>query len=93
VFFEDLARQFALPGLPAFLRSADVARTYEARSGHRVRDLRFYEVYAALRHAIVMARVHARRVHFGEAEWPAELDEVIPHRGVLAAMLDGRWDG
>jgi aminoglycoside phosphotransferase (APT) family kinase protein len=91
VFFEDLARQFDLPGLPAFLRSADVARTYEARSGYRVRDLPFFEIYAALRHAVVMARVHARRVHFGEAEWPADPDEVIPHRGVLGRMLDGSW--
>jgi aminoglycoside phosphotransferase (APT) family kinase protein len=93
VFFEDLARQFNLPGLPSFLRSADVARTYESRSGHRVRDLPFYEIYAALRHAIVMGRVHARRVHFGEAEWPVDPDEVIPHRGVLAQMLDDSWWG
>jgi aminoglycoside phosphotransferase (APT) family kinase protein len=88
VFFEDLARQFNLPGLPDFLRRDDVARTYTERSGHQVRDLRFYEVYAALRHAIVMTRVHSRRVHFGEAEWPADRDEVIPHRGILAAMLE-----
>jgi aminoglycoside phosphotransferase (APT) family kinase protein len=93
VFFEDLAHQFDLPGLPDFLRSADVARTYEERSGHRVRDLAFYQAYAALRHAIVMARVHARRVHFGEAEWPADPDEVIPHRGILARMLEGTWEG
>jgi aminoglycoside phosphotransferase (APT) family kinase protein len=93
VFFEDLAHQFALPGLPDFLRTDDVTRTYERRSGHRVRDLPFYEAYAALRHAIIMARVHARRVHFGEAEWPADPDEVIPHRGVLARMLDGTWAG
>jgi aminoglycoside phosphotransferase (APT) family kinase protein len=93
VFFEDLAHQFNLPGLPGFLRPDDVTRTYERRSGHRVRDLRFYEAYAALRHAIIMARVHARRVHFGEAEWPADPDEVIPHRGILARMIDGTWAG
>jgi aminoglycoside phosphotransferase (APT) family kinase protein len=91
VFFEDLAHQFNLPGLPDFLRSADVAATYEQLSGHRVRDLRFFECYAALRHAIIMARTHARRVHFGEAEWPADVDEPIMHRGVLARMLDGSW--
>jgi hypothetical protein len=38
-----------------------------------------------------MARIHARRVHFGEAEWPADVDEVIMHRGVLARMLDGSY--
>jgi aminoglycoside phosphotransferase (APT) family kinase protein len=93
VFFEDLAHQFSLPGLPDFLRSRDVAATYEAHGGHRVRDLAFYQAYAALRHAIVMSRVHARRVHFGEAEWPADPDEVIPHRGILARMLEGTWTG
>ncbi|HWP66945.1 MAG TPA: phosphotransferase family protein [Candidatus Limnocylindria bacterium] len=93
VFFDDLAHQFQLPGLPDFMRREDVARTYEAHSGHRVRDLPFYETFAALRHAIIMARVHARRVHFGEAEWPADPDEVIPHRAILARMLDGDWDG
>ena len=43
-----------------------------------------------LRHAIIMARIHARRVHFGEAEWESDVDAVIPHRGVLEKMLEGR---
>jgi len=93
VFFDDLAHQFALPGLPDFMQRGDVTRRYEACSGHRVRDLAYYETFAALRHAIIMARVHARRVHFGEAEWPADVDEVIPHRGILVRMLDGTWPG
>jgi len=91
VFFEDLAHQFNLPGLPDFLRPADVTATYEQASGHRVRDLQFYECYAALRHATIMTRTHARRVHFGEAEWPADVDEPIMHRGVLDRMLSGSW--
>lgn len=93
VFFEDICKQAALPGMPHFLRADDVAATYEAASGHRVRDLDFFLTYAALRHAIVMARIHARRVHFGEAEWPADLDDVIMHRGVLERMLAGTYEG
>ena len=93
VFFDDLAHQFGMPGLPDFMRRDDVTRAYEAASGHRVRNLPFYETFAALRHATIMARVHARRVHFGEAEWPADVDEAIPHRGILARMLDGTWAG
>lgn len=89
VFFEDICQQAALPGMPHFLRRENVVATYEARSGHRVRDFDFFLTYAALRHAIVMARVHARRVHFGEAEWPADVDDVIMHRGVLERMLEG----
>ena len=49
--------------------------------------------FAALRFGMIMSRVHARRVHVGEADWPADVDEVIPHRGILGRMLDGTWTG
>jgi aminoglycoside phosphotransferase (APT) family kinase protein len=91
VFFEDIARQAGLPGMPHFLRRDHVAATYAARTGHEIADLPFYETYAALRHGIVMARVHARRVHFGEVEWPTDPDEVVMHRAVLARMIDGTY--
>ena len=91
-FFQDIALQLGHPGMPDFLRREDVAATYRARSGVAPRALPFYEVYAALRHGIVMARIQARRVHFGEAEWPDDVDEVIPHRVSLERMLDtGDW--
>jgi hypothetical protein len=38
-----------------------------------------------------MARIHARRVHFGEATWPEDADAVIPHRETLERMLDGSY--
>jgi aminoglycoside phosphotransferase (APT) family kinase protein len=88
-FFEGVARMLGQPGMPGFLRREDVAAHYERVSGHAVPDLAFYELYAALRHAIVMARIHARRVHFGEALWPEDVDSVIPHRDTLLRMLDG----
>ncbi len=88
-FFEGVARMLGHPGMPAFLRREDVAAHYERVSGHAASDLAFYELYAALRHGIVMARIHARRVHFGEAEWPEDVDSVIPHRETLERMLDG----
>jgi len=91
VFFEDIAKQAGMPGMPHFLRSEDVAAAYERYSGVAVRNLSWYETYAALRHGIVMARVYARRVHFGEAEWPADVDEVVMHRGLLDRMLDGSY--
>jgi aminoglycoside phosphotransferase (APT) family kinase protein len=90
-FFDELARQMGKPGLPDFMRPDDVAATYAARTGHAVRDLDFYQTYAALRHGIIMTRIHARRVHFGEAEWPDDIDSVIHHRPTLERMLDGRW--
>jgi aminoglycoside phosphotransferase (APT) family kinase protein len=81
------------PDMPDFMRPEDAAATYEARSGHVVRDPAWYQVYAALRHGIVMTRVHARRVHFGEGEWPEDPDSVIFHRATLDKMLDGSWWG
>jgi aminoglycoside phosphotransferase (APT) family kinase protein len=90
-FFEDLAGKFGLPGLPGFLRARDVAATYAEASGLPAPDLRWYEVYAALRHAIVMARIKRRMIHFGEGEWGADPDEAIPHAGLLQRMLDGSY--
>jgi aminoglycoside phosphotransferase (APT) family kinase protein len=92
-FFEGVARMLGRPGMPGFLRREDVAAHYERVSGRSVSDLAFYELYAALRHGIIMARIHARRVHFGEAEWPADVDSVIPHREALERMLDAARPG
>src|SRR3954453_3807178 len=55
-FFQDLAEVFELPGIP-FFRRADVTRIYEAASGHTIRDLEWFIVYAGLRYAIVMSQV------------------------------------
>jgi aminoglycoside phosphotransferase (APT) family kinase protein len=90
-FFDEIARGAGKPGMPDFMRPADVAATYEKSTGHVVSDLEWYQVYAALRHGIVMTRVHDRRVHFGEGEWPEDVDSVIYHRATLERMLDGSW--
>ncbi|MBF6248479.1 phosphotransferase family protein, partial [Nocardia elegans] len=93
-FFQDIATRFDQPGLPDFLRRSDVVATYQRITGHTVRDLDFYLVYAALRHAIVMARIKRRMLHFGEDTDCADRDDYVMHRAVLAAMLDGtyEWD-
>lgn len=69
-FFQDIAEFFELPGIPDFLRRADVERCYEQLSGYTPRDMDFYLLYAALRHAIVMARIKRRMIHFGEYRAP-----------------------
>ncbi len=71
-FFEMIARAAGLPGMPDFLRARDVVATYERASSKRVGDLRWYETYVALRHGIVMVRIHSRMLHFDEATRPAE---------------------
>jgi aminoglycoside phosphotransferase (APT) family kinase protein len=90
-FFQDLAEQAGLPGMPSFLRRDDVAETYARASGHDPRDLDFYTLYAALRHAIVMTRVTYRQVHFGESQLPEDPDDMILHRPTLEAMLAGSY--
>jgi len=87
-FFEGIAGQLGLPGLPDFLRPENVAAHYATLTGYQPADLPWYQVYAALRHGIVMSRVRARQVHFGEDVWPDDPDEAIPHCAALRAMLD-----
>ena len=78
---------FGLPGLPDFLTVEDVATSYEAMSGHALRDLDFYLTYAAVQWGIVFLRTGARQVHFGEIEAPADPDSLLHHSATLEAML------
>lgn len=86
-FFQDLAEQFGLEGLPDMFRTDDVLAVYRRAGGADLADLHFYVVYAALRHALVMARVHERRVHFGEAEPVTDPDDAIMHRARLEQLI------
>ncbi|MFD9905700.1 phosphotransferase family protein [Streptomyces sp. NPDC059063] len=91
-FFQDLTVGFGQPGLPDFLRRDRVEDRYAELTGHRPRDMDFYTLYAALRHAIVMLRVAYRQVHFGEAALPEDPDTLILHHASLAAMVrDDYW--
>ena len=65
------------------MRQDDVCATYEELTGYTPRDMRWYIVYAALRHGIVMAQVTRRAVAFGEAEMPDDPDDLIMHKPTL----------
>ena len=90
-FFQDLAEDLGVPGMPHFMRRDVIARLYEASSGYAPRDLDFYTTYAALRHAVVMFRITRRSIRFGEAEMPDDPDEAILHHAHLRRMLDGTY--
>ncbi|QES40421.1 phosphotransferase family protein [Streptomyces venezuelae] len=93
-FFQDLTVSFGQPGLPDFQRRDRVEAAYARLTGHTPRDMDFYTLYAALRHAIVMLRVAYRQVHFGEAAVPADAraaDTLILHHDSLAAMVQGTY--
>ena len=92
-FFEYLLGQGGIETLPDLLRPDAVAATYRELTGVDVGDLRWAQVYAGLRHAIVMARVHARQVHFDGAEWPDDPDDTFLFAPLLQSMIDGTaWD-
>ena len=93
-FFQDIAEFFGLDGLPGFLRRSDVERCYTELAGTPLRDMDFYLVYAARRHAIVMARIKRRMIHFGEDQVPDDPDDYVLHRASLDKLLAGtyRWD-
>lgn len=94
LFFQDLATDLGAPGLPDMFRPVDVAATYAARAGRAPADLTWYLAFAAMRHGVIMRRVTERSIHFGEAESPEDIDDLIIHRATLRAMLDGSyWKG
>ena len=91
-FFQDIAELFELPGMPSFLHRDDVVAAYEERSGHTVRDLDWFLVYAALRHGIVMSRIKRRMIHFGQDQLPEDPDDYVMHAASLRRLLDGSYD-
>jgi aminoglycoside phosphotransferase (APT) family kinase protein len=93
-FFQDIAEFFGVEGIPDFLRRSDVERSYQELSGWALRDMDFYLTYAALRHAIIMARIKRRMIHFGEDQVPDDPDDYVLHRASLEKLLAGtyRWD-
>jgi aminoglycoside phosphotransferase (APT) family kinase protein len=90
-FFDDLAVRFDLPGIPGFMDRADVASTYQSLTGHAVRDLEWFEVFAALRFAVISVRTSARAIAYGTMEPPSDPDDLVMFRGLLEQMLDGSY--
>jgi aminoglycoside phosphotransferase (APT) family kinase protein len=92
-FFDDIATQFGMAGLPDFLRRDEVARQYTERTGHEPRDLDWFVVYAATRHGSIMVRTMTRRIQFGEQPPPDDRQDLVMHRATIDALLDGtyRW--
>jgi aminoglycoside phosphotransferase (APT) family kinase protein len=90
-FFHDMAQRYSLPGLPDLLERRAAARQYEELSGRAVRALEFYEMFAALRFAIISLRTSARAIEFGQMEAPSDPEDLIMHRGLIHQMLDGTY--
>jgi aminoglycoside phosphotransferase (APT) family kinase protein len=93
-FFMDLAARFEMPGIAGFMNRHEVIATYEELTGHRVRHLEWYEVFGALRFAIVSIRTSTRGIAYGQMEKPDDPDDLIMFRGMQERMVDSGtyWD-
>ena len=90
-FFQDIAEEFEMAGLPDFLDRQVVAEQYAERTGHQPRDFDWFLTYAALRHGTVMIRAVGRSVFFGEREAPADHEELVMHRRSIDALVAGTY--
>jgi hypothetical protein len=68
-----------------------VIAEYETLTGATVRDLEWFDVFAALRFAIVSVRTSTRGIAYGQSEMPADPDDFIMFRNLLEQMLDGSF--
>jgi aminoglycoside phosphotransferase (APT) family kinase protein len=87
--FQDLATGLGLPGMPSFLRQADVVDAYEKARHVQLDDLHWHLAYCALQWAIVFLRTAQRAAHFTGQELPDEHDELIYCRSTLSGLLTG----
>ena len=85
--FESIAATFELPGMPHFLRTEDVAETYETVTGETVGPLDWYLAYAGVQWGVVFLRTGQRSAHFGEIVMPDDVDELMHHRFLLAELI------
>jgi aminoglycoside phosphotransferase (APT) family kinase protein len=90
-FFHDMAVTFGLPGMTDFMQRDSVIAEYEELTGHKVQSLEWFEVYAALRFAIVSIRTSKRGIAYGTMEEPADPDDLVMFRGLLEQMLAGTY--
>lgn len=90
-FFDDMAVRFGMAGMKDFMQRDTIMAEYEEVSGHPVRDLEWFEVFAALRFAIVSVRTSTRGIAYGTMEKPADPDDLIMFRNLLEQMIDGSY--
>ena len=86
-FFQDLAEKFELPGIPGFMDPVLVCSTYEELTGYQPTDLHWYEVFGALRFAIVSVRTSTRGIAYGQMEAPPDPDDLVMFRTLLEGMI------
>jgi aminoglycoside phosphotransferase (APT) family kinase protein len=90
-FFQDMAERHGMPGLPGFMGRNEVTAAYERGSGHTVRDLEWFEVFAALRFSIISVRTSTRAIGYGAMAKREDPNDLIMFRPLLEDMLEGTY--
>jgi aminoglycoside phosphotransferase (APT) family kinase protein len=85
--FQELAGLAGMPGLPDVMREEDVKATYERLSGATLGSLDWFYVYSGVIWCCVFMRTGARRVRFGEAEQPDDVESLFYHATLLKRLL------
>lgn len=85
--FDTITNRLGLPGMPEFMREADVRETYRRLTGAALGDLHWYHVYNAVQWCVVFMRTGARSIHFGEIQKPADVETLMHHKPLLDQLL------
>jgi aminoglycoside phosphotransferase (APT) family kinase protein len=85
--FQELAGMAGMPGLPDVMREEDVKTTYEGLTGTSLGDLEWFYVYSGVIWCCVFMRTGARRVRFGEAEKPDDVESLFYHGPLLKRLI------
>ena len=80
-------RSSRCPASPGSWRPATCAPRTRTSPGYRPTDLHWYEVYGALRFAIVSVRTSTRGIAYGQMEAPPDPDDLIMFRTLLEGMI------
>jgi aminoglycoside phosphotransferase (APT) family kinase protein len=87
--FQEIAAMAGLPGMPDFMREADVRETYQRLTGVQLGDLHWFYVYSGVIWCVVFMRTGARRVHFGEIERPDDVESLFWHAPLVRRLIGG----
>jgi aminoglycoside phosphotransferase (APT) family kinase protein len=78
-----------VPRLAGFPSREETLARYEAWTGHRVRHLHYYEVFAAFRFSVIMIRLAQQLVRYGLLPEDSEFERSNIATHLLRQLLDG----
>jgi aminoglycoside phosphotransferase (APT) family kinase protein len=87
-FFQNLAEVFGMEGIKGFMSFDEVQATYAEMSGYAPKQLEWFELFAALRFAIISVRTSLRSISYGQMEPVEDREGLIMHRDLMVQILD-----